>query len=102
MSMVNSGIIKRSSCKSDAVSRVSVGQHKLVRSRGNCEVSEIAGIADQGQVSKLLARLERLQLVANTGAGHQQGKPNAWVLTDKGEQAVQRMHLPPTDQRRAA
>ena len=47
----------------------------------NRAVAGHAGIADQGQVSKLLARLERLGLVENTGAGHQLGAPNAWRLT---------------------
>lgn len=84
MSMVKSGIIKRSSCKSNAVSRVSVGQHKLVRARGNCEVSEVAGVTDQGQMSKLLTRLERFGLLENTGEGHAKGEANAWRLTPRG------------------
>ena len=50
----------------------------------NREVSEHVGITDQGQVSKLLARLERLGLLANTGAGHAKGEPNAWSLTPTG------------------
>jgi AcrR family transcriptional regulator len=47
-------------------------------------VADGAGITDQGQVSKLLARLERLGLLANTGAGHAKGEPNQWSLTCKG------------------
>jgi hypothetical protein len=86
MSMVKSGIIKRSSCKSNAVSRVSVGQHKLVRARGNCEVSEVAGVKDQGQISKLLARLESHGLLENSG-GHP-GAVNAWRLTSCGEELL--------------
>jgi AcrR family transcriptional regulator len=39
----------------------------------NRTVGEQAGIYDQGQVSKLLARLERLGLLQNTGVGHTQG-----------------------------
>jgi AcrR family transcriptional regulator len=50
----------------------------------NREVGEAAGIADQGQVSKLLGRLQRLGLVCNEGAVSGKGAPNAWVLTEKG------------------
>ncbi len=54
----------------------------------NRMVAELAGIADQGQVSKLLARLERLGLLANTGAGHAHGERNAWRLTPTGERVA--------------
>jgi AcrR family transcriptional regulator len=51
----------------------------------NREAGERAGIFDPGQVSKLLARLERLGLVTNrTGGGRVVGEPNAWTLTAKG------------------
>ncbi len=50
----------------------------------NRAVSDHAGISDQGQVSKLLARLERLGLVVNGSEGHTKGEPNAWELTAKG------------------
>jgi AcrR family transcriptional regulator len=51
----------------------------------NRSVGEAAGIADQGQISKLLARLTSLGLIENTGAGHQRGEANAWQLTAKGK-----------------
>jgi AcrR family transcriptional regulator len=51
----------------------------------NREVGDFAGIQDPGQVSKLLRRLERLGLLANSGLGHAKGEPNAWRLTVKGE-----------------
>jgi AcrR family transcriptional regulator len=47
-------------------------------------VADRAGITDQGQVSKLLARLERLGLLTNTGLGQTRGEPNRWGLTPKG------------------
>ena len=50
----------------------------------NREVSEAAGVTDQGQISKLLVRLEHLGLIANGGEGHARGEPNAWRLTPKG------------------
>jgi AcrR family transcriptional regulator len=50
----------------------------------NREVGLAAGVADQGQISKLLTRLERLGLVHNTGLAPGKGAPNAWALTEKG------------------
>jgi AcrR family transcriptional regulator len=50
----------------------------------NREVSDAAGVADQGQISKLLVRLEHLGLIANAGGGHTRGEPNAWHLTPRG------------------
>jgi AcrR family transcriptional regulator len=47
-------------------------------------VGEGAGMGDQGQISKLLTRLEGLGLIENVGAGTVRGGPNAWTLTDKG------------------
>jgi AcrR family transcriptional regulator len=54
----------------------------------NRTIGESAGIDDQGQISKLLARLQRIGLVSNTGLGPGQGAPNAWSLTEKGQQVV--------------
>jgi chromosome segregation and condensation protein ScpB len=55
----------------------------------NRQVADQAGIADQGQMSKLLSRLQRLGLIANTGQGHTKGEPNAWTLTPTGLQVAQ-------------
>jgi AcrR family transcriptional regulator/DNA-binding MarR family transcriptional regulator len=51
----------------------------------NRTVAQHADVADQGQISKLLARLQHLGLVENHGDGPTKGEPNAWVLTAKGE-----------------
>jgi AcrR family transcriptional regulator len=59
----------------------------------NREIGEQAGIHDQGQVSKLLARLERIGLLENTGEGHAKGEPNAWRLTILGERVVEQLSL---------
>jgi AcrR family transcriptional regulator len=59
----------------------------------NRQVADYAGIQDQGQVSKLLARLQRLGLIANTGDGHLKGEPNAWRLTPLGEQVAERLRM---------
>jgi AcrR family transcriptional regulator len=50
----------------------------------NRRIAEAAGVSDQGQISKLLARLEHLGLIANVGEGPAKGEPNAWTLTPKG------------------
>jgi AcrR family transcriptional regulator len=52
----------------------------------NRMVADAAGISDQGQVSRLLARLERLGLIENTGPGQPSGEPNAWKLTPRGQE----------------
>jgi DNA-binding MarR family transcriptional regulator len=59
----------------------------------NREIAEESGIADQGQISKLLNRLARLELVQNTGEGQEKGAANAWHLTARGE-AVERATRP--------
>ena len=48
------------------------------------EVADAAGVADQGQISKLLWRLEHLGLIANRTQRHGRGEPNAWTLTARG------------------
>jgi AcrR family transcriptional regulator len=52
----------------------------------NRTVADGAGIKDQGQISKLLVRLQRLDLIENTGEGSARGGPNAWRLTEKGRE----------------
>jgi AcrR family transcriptional regulator len=59
----------------------------------NRQVGDAAGIADQGQTSKLLQRLLHLGLILNAGdsdAGR--GGPNAWRLTLRGEQLQRTVH----------
>jgi AcrR family transcriptional regulator len=51
----------------------------------NREVAERAGIVDQGQISKLLARLQAGDMIANESEGTSRGAPNAWRLTEHGE-----------------
>jgi hypothetical protein len=55
----------------------------------NRVVGERSGVSDQGQISRLLARLERLGLAQNTGAGHIRGEANAWTLTATGRRVAQ-------------
>jgi DNA-binding MarR family transcriptional regulator len=57
----------------------------------NRVVAERAGVSDPGQISKLLARLERLGLLENSGNGHAKGEPNAWTLTTLGYEVARRV-----------
>jgi AcrR family transcriptional regulator len=52
----------------------------------NRTIGVVAGIADQGQISKLLTRLEKLGLIANAVVGPGRGTPNAWTLTETGQE----------------
>jgi DNA-binding MarR family transcriptional regulator len=62
----------------------------------NREIATAAGIADQGQVSKLLTRLDSLGLIRNEGMGHVKGAPNAWALTPKGEEVERAIRVQTT------
>ena len=54
----------------------------------NREVAHAAGLVDEGQTSKLLARLERQGVIENVGIGATRGEPNAWLLTPAGRRTV--------------
>jgi DNA-binding PadR family transcriptional regulator len=54
----------------------------------NREVADAAGVLGEGQISKLLKRLEKLGLIENTGEGQPKGKANAWRLTPWGKQVL--------------
>ncbi len=60
---------------------VAIGEKPGVSNR---DVARAAGIADPGQISKLLRRLERLELVENRGHTQTRGSTNAWYLTARG------------------
>jgi AcrR family transcriptional regulator len=68
-------------------------------SASNRQVGEGAEINDQGQISKLLGRLQRIGLISNTGLGPGLGAPNAWSLTSKGRELAQsiRVHTQDTN-----
>ena len=51
----------------------------------NREVADRAGIVDQGQISKLLNRLQAHGLIAKLSEGRTRGTPNSWRLTEQGE-----------------
>jgi AcrR family transcriptional regulator/DNA-binding MarR family transcriptional regulator len=62
-----------------------VGGHPGVSNR---EVSDLVRVSDQGQISRLMARLDDQGLVENAG-GRIQGVAKAWRLTPRGEEVVQ-------------
>ena len=68
----------------------------------NRGVAERAGVTDQGQISKLLARLERVGLAVNSGNGHARGEANAWTLTALGRDVAQRVSSSHRDEKAAA
>lgn len=51
----------------------------------NREIADRAGIVDQGQISKLLGRLQARGLIAKMGSVRTRGAPNSWRLTERGE-----------------
>jgi AcrR family transcriptional regulator len=55
----------------------------------NRQIADTAGVTDQGQISRLLNRLEGFALIANHGHGHAKGEPNAWTLTERGQGIIQ-------------
>jgi AcrR family transcriptional regulator len=61
------------------------------------EVADASGIADAGQMSKLLTRLEHLGLITNDAPHTGRGERNAWRLTDRGrevERAISEQAMP--------
>lgn len=55
------------------------------RGASNRLVADTSGIADEGQTSRLLARLQRAELIENRSAGRVKGEANAWALTERGK-----------------
>jgi DNA-binding MarR family transcriptional regulator len=58
-----------------------VGAHPGASNR---EIGAVAGMEDQGQTSRLLSRLAKLELIENTYTGRAGAGPNAWALTPRG------------------
>jgi DNA-binding MarR family transcriptional regulator len=55
----------------------------------NREIAQAAGLVDEGQASKLLARLEQRGVIENVGVGAARGEPNAWLLTPEGQRVLE-------------
>ena len=61
---------------------VAIGAHPGARNR---EIADAAGVTDEGQISKLLSRLESYELIHNSGEEPRWG-PNEWHLTARGQE----------------
>lgn len=61
----------------------------------NRAVGEAAGVRDQGQLSKLLRRLQRLEVVENRGGALSGEIANAWYLTARGAQIAAQLPASP-------
>jgi DNA-binding MarR family transcriptional regulator len=61
-----------------------IGEHP---GSSNREIARGAEMADEGQTSKLLSRLVRLDLIVNSQS-HGPGHPNRWALTPHGQQVL--------------
>ena len=48
-------------------------------------IADTAGIVDEGQISRLLRRLQDAGLAENRRRAQAKGEPNAWELTDRGQ-----------------
>ncbi|HEY1687453.1 MAG TPA: TetR/AcrR family transcriptional regulator [Solirubrobacteraceae bacterium] len=60
----------------------------------NREIAESAGVGDLGQMSKLLARLERHGLLVNAAGEHRgRGEANSWSLTSAGRKLARDIEL---------
>ncbi|HEY5193567.1 MAG TPA: TetR family transcriptional regulator [Solirubrobacteraceae bacterium] len=62
---------------------MAIGAHPGVSNR---RIADAAGVSDQGQISKLLARLDSLGLIENSGFGQAKGESNSWFLTERGRE----------------
>jgi AcrR family transcriptional regulator len=70
--------------------RTTMVLHAVARApySNNREIADAAELTDEGQTSKLLARLERHGVIENVGIGAARGEPNAWLLTASGRRAL--------------
>jgi AcrR family transcriptional regulator len=73
-----------------AIGELAPAQAGRVGGPSNREVAARAGVADEGNISRMLARLEGLGLVERDGVPARpqrpRGEANAWRLTERGEE----------------
>lgn len=53
------------------------------------QIAQASGIADDGQASRLLTRLQHHDLIQDSGIGPAKGMARAWSLTPRGERILQ-------------
>jgi AcrR family transcriptional regulator len=62
----------------------------------NRQIASAADVSDQGQISRLLARLEGLGLIHNSTPSQPTGEPNQWHLTNLGQEVKATTNIKPT------
>jgi AcrR family transcriptional regulator len=72
---------------------MAIAQHPGASNR---QIGDAAGVSDQGQISKLLHRLQQAGLIENTGLDAGRGAPNAWSPTGKGHVLQKTIETPRT------
>jgi AcrR family transcriptional regulator len=60
----------------------------------NNAIAQTVGIVDQGQISRLLARLRRLNLIEDFASASTRGTTKAWRLTTAGSRLVRELESP--------
>lgn len=55
----------------------------------NRKIAHAAGLADNGSVFRVIRHLRDEGLIRNVGSGIGQGRPNAWVVSEAGERAIE-------------
>jgi len=68
---------------------VAIGQVPGAR---NCDIADAADVVDHGQISKLLARLEKHGLICDSG-DRLRTDPHEWHLTPRGEEVERAIRL---------
>jgi DNA-binding MarR family transcriptional regulator len=69
---------------------LSIAEHPGASNR---EIADGASIRDQGQISKLLTRLQHVGLIENAREGQAKGMPNSWTLTPTGRNVSRALSL---------
>ncbi|HEX5308419.1 MAG TPA: TetR family transcriptional regulator [Solirubrobacteraceae bacterium] len=70
---------------------LAIGDHAEASNRA---IGRSAGVPDQGQISKLLSRLQRVGLIENAYTNPGRGAANAWRLTEKGRRLTENIRVP--------
>ena len=83
MSKEPSAQLRRAPRRTDAL--LHIATHPEASNR---EIAEGIGIADEAQISRLLARMQDLGLIRNHAGAGNHGGANAWQLTAEGRRLL--------------
>ncbi|HEY1689072.1 MAG TPA: TetR/AcrR family transcriptional regulator [Solirubrobacteraceae bacterium] len=97
------GLSIRLTYRTAAVLRAVVELEGEGLSPSNRKIADRAGVRDQGQISKLLARLQYHELLVNAAKGAEaRGEANSWSLTSRGRQVLHDIGLEVDEIQRSA